>query len=157
MRDSPYFRYLVVGAVVGVLTISARELLALVLPGDSPGYYLLSVILVYTGGIIASFIGHFHVSFSHVQDKRASLNSMYKFTLVALAGMAVTTVLSYQICYNLGLDTLLGPFLPSFAFGAATLIASLLTYSLNARYTFVSNGPIEPAADHFDSKVEKTN
>jgi hypothetical protein len=72
MRDSPYFRYLVVGAVVGVLTISARELLALVLPGDSPGYYLLSVILVYTGGIIASFIGHFHVSFSHVQDKRVT-------------------------------------------------------------------------------------
>jgi hypothetical protein len=82
---------------------------------------------------------------------------MYRFTLVALGGMAVTTMLSYQICYNLGLDTLLGPFLPSFAFGLATLIASLLTYSLNARYTFVSNGSIEPAAEYFDSKVEKTN
>jgi len=133
-----YIRYLAVGAIVGILAIIAREVLALLLPDDSPGYYLLSIIIVYTGGIIASFYGHFHVSFSHIKEKQATLGSMFKFTLVALIGMVVTTFLSYLIRYNLDLAPLLGPVLPSFAFGVATLATSLLTYSLNARFTFVN-------------------
>jgi putative flippase GtrA len=76
MMSRPYFRYLVVGGIVGLLAIAARESLAYMLPDDSPGYYLLSVIIIYTGGIIASFYGHFHVSFSHVEDKSATLKSM---------------------------------------------------------------------------------
>jgi putative flippase GtrA len=139
MTSRPYFKYLVVGGIVGLLAIAAREILAYMLPGDSPGYYLLSVIIIYAGGIIASFYGHFHVSFSHVKDKSATLVSMFKFTLVALAGMGATATLSYQIRYNLGLETVFGPLLPSFAFGMAALTASLLTYSLNARYIFVEH------------------
>lgn len=144
MSNKPYLRYLVVGGIVGLLAIVARELLAMLLPDDSPGYYLLSVILIYSGGIIASFYGHFHVSFAHVSDKSATLLSMSKFTAVALAGMAVTAMLSYIIRYHLGLQDLLGVLLPSFAFGLAALSASLLTYSLNARYIFIGDntGPV---------------
>ena len=139
MTSRPYFRYLVVGGIVGLLAIAAREILAYMFPDDSPGYYLLSVIIIYAGGIVASFYGHFHVSFSHVKDKSATLVSMFKFTLVALAGMGATATLSYQIRYNLGLEAIFGPFLPSLAFGMAALTASLLTYSLNARYIFVKH------------------
>ena len=139
MTSRPYVRYLVVGGIVGLLAIAAREILAYMLPDDSPGYFLLSVISIYAGGIIASFYGHFHVSFSHVKDKSATLTSMVKFSLVALAGMGVTATLSYLIRYNLGLETVFGPLLPSFAFGMAALTASLLTYSLNARYIFVEH------------------
>ena len=51
MMSRPYFRYLVVGGIVGLLAIAAREILAYVLPEDSPGYYLLSVIIIYAGGL----------------------------------------------------------------------------------------------------------
>jgi hypothetical protein len=64
---------------------------------------------------------------------------MVEFTQVALAGMGATATLSYLIRYNLGLETVFGPLLPSFAFGLAALTASLLTYSLNARYIFIEH------------------
>ena len=141
MSQCVYCRYLVVGAIVGITAIVARELISYLLPADSPGYYLLSVIIIYTGGIIASFYGHFRVSFSHVQNKQATMVSMGKFTLVALAGMGVTSLLSYQIRYNLNLEPVFGALLPSVAFGVAALTASLLTYTLNARYIFVDTAP----------------
>ena len=139
MTSRSYFRYLVVGGIVGLLAIVAREILAYMLQDASPGYYLISIIIIYAGGIVASFYGHFHVSFSHVKDKSATLTSMIKFTLVALASMGLTATLSYQIRYSLGLEAVFGSLLPSFAFGMAALTASLLTYSLNARYIFVEH------------------
>lgn len=137
MSKCVYCRYLVVGAVVGILAIVARELISYLLPADSPGYYILSVIIIYTGGIIASFYGHFHVSFSHIKNKRATIVSMFKFILVALAGMGVTSVLAYQIRYSLNLETVFDYLLPSIAFGAAALTASSLTFTLNIRYIFI--------------------
>ena len=137
MPQCVYCRYLIVGAIVGIIAIVARELISYLLPADSPGYYLLSVIIIYTGGIIASFYGHFHVSFTHIKHKRATIVSMSKFILVALAGMGATSLLSYQIRYSLNLESVFGPLLPSIAFGTAAVTASLLTYTLNARYIFV--------------------
>ncbi len=137
MSHGTYCRYLIVGAIVGIAAIFARELISYLLPADTPGYYLLSAILIYSGGIIASFYGHFHVSFSHVENKQATILSISKFILVALAGMGVTSMLSYLIRYNFNLEPVFGPLLPSVAFGAAAVTASLLTYTLNAHYIFM--------------------
>ena len=151
-----YCRYLIVGAIVGIIAIVARELLSYLLPADSPSYYLLSVIIIYTGGIIASFYSHFHVSFSHVQNKHATMVSMGKFTLVALAGMSVTSLLSYQIRYSLKLEPVFGALLPSVAFGAAAMTASLLTYTLNVRYIFVDTTGCNKYMNSECEKNEKT-
>ena len=153
MRKCIYCRYLVVGSVVGILAIVARELISYLLPADSPGYYILSVIIIYTAGIIASFYGHFHVSFSHIKNKHASIVSMFRFILVALAGMGVTSVLAYQIRYSLNFETVFGRLLPSIAFGTAALTASLLTFTLNARYVFVDPAPKK---HQMNSGLEKT-
>jgi putative flippase GtrA len=142
MLATAYSRYLLVGAIVGVMAIIAREALALILPGDTPAYYLLSVLIIYGGGIIASFYGHFHISFAHVEARQHTLIAMLKFTLVALTGMAVTVWLSWLIRYNIGLYTLFGVMLPSISFGIAALLASLLTYSLNASFIFVDNDAV---------------
>ena len=136
MQTPAYVRYLLVGATVGFLAVVARELLALILPDETPAYYLLSVIIIYSGGILASFYGHFHVSFAHVNGKQHSLIAMLRFTQVALTGMAVTAGLSWLIRYHFGLEPLFGVLLPSFSFGIAALLASLLTYTLNARLVF---------------------
>jgi hypothetical protein len=77
---------------------------------------------------------------------------MIKFTLVALAGMGLTATLSYQIRYSLGLEAVFGSLLPSFAFGMAALTASLLTYSLNARYIFVEHSHIPGNRDNMNQR-----
>ena len=61
---STYLRYIIVGAVVGVLTILLRELFALILPADTPAYYALSVVMAYMVGIFCSYYGHRNVTFS---------------------------------------------------------------------------------------------
>lgn len=155
MSRYTYCRYLFVGAIVGIIAIVAREFISHLLPADSPGYYLLSVIIIYTGGIIASFYGHFHISFAHIKHKRATIVSMSKFILIALLGMGVTSLLSYQIRYNLNLEPVFGRLLPSIAFGAAAVAASLLTYTLNARYIFVAPAPGKHQINQEFEKTEK--
>lgn len=135
-----YCKYFVIGAIVGVTAIVAREIIGFLLPADTPVYYMLSVTFVYAGGILASFYGHYRVTFSHIARKRAALESIGRFTIIAIIGMIITALVSWQIRYALGLERVLGKLLPAFAFGTATVIASLVTYTLNARYTFVEAG-----------------
>jgi putative flippase GtrA len=137
-----YCKYFVIGSIVGIIAIAAREILVILLPSDTPAYYLLSVALVYAGGIIGSFYAHYRITFSHIRHKRAAFESIGKFTVIAIIGMIVTSLLSYQIRYHLGLQPVFSTFLPAFAFGTATVIASLVTYSLNKKYTFVTSGPL---------------
>ena len=73
--------------------------------------------------------------------------------LVALAGMGVTSVLAYQVRYSLNFETVFGRLLPSIAFGTAALTASLLTFTLNARYVFVDPAPKK---HQMNSGLEKT-
>ena len=139
MARCTYCKYLLVGAVVGIATIIAREIIAYILPADTPSYYLLSVVLVYAGGIIASFYGHNRVTFSHIRNKRAAQKSIGRFIIIAIIGMLITSLLSYQIRYTTEMEPILGKLLPAFAFASGTVIASIATFLLNARYTFVEN------------------
>lgn len=131
-----YCRYFLIGSIVGIIAILGREIIGRMLPADTPVYYLFSVIIVYEGGMVASFYGHYRITFTHIKYKRANLVSMGRFVLIALAGMCITSLFSYLIRYYLHLEPVLGGLLPSFGFAVATLVASVFTFTLNARYTY---------------------
>ena len=132
-----YCKYFLVGSLIGCTAIAAREFVSILLPSDTPAFYLASVVIVYAGGIVASFYGHYRVTFSHVRHKRATLDSVGKFTGIAVIGMFITAFLSYQIRYHFGLHPVIGKALPAVAFAAATLLASVVTYLLNSKFTFI--------------------
>jgi len=134
-----YCRYFVVGAIVSVTAIVAREIIGFMLPSDTQIYYVLSVLIVYAGGIIMSFAGHYRVTFSHIRQKQKLMTSIFSFTLIAFVGMIVTALLSYVIRYNLDLGFIPGKYSAAISFGIATVVASLITYTLNARYTFAES------------------
>lgn len=133
---STYLRYIIVGAVVGVLTILIRELFALVLPADTPAYYALSVTMAYMVGIVCSYYGHRNVTFSARQLVGGHSEAFTRFTVIAVAGLLATTAISMLIRYGFPVDRLLGKYAGSFAFALATFLASILTYSLNSTFTF---------------------
>ena len=141
MMHCIYCKYFAVGAIVGCSAIAAREIIGILLPSDTPVYYLLSVSLVYAVGIIASFYGHYRVTFSHIRRKRAALESIGKFTIIALLGMLITALLSYQIRYRLGLEPVFGKALPALALIFILVYTKKVTYTLNTRYTFVEEQP----------------
>jgi len=155
MMHCIYCKYFFVGSIVGIIAIVAREIIGILLPADTPVYYMLSVTLVYAGGIIASFYGHYRVTFSHISNKRAACESIGKFTVIAVIGMIVTSLLSYQVRYHLGLEPVFGKILPAFAFGTATVTASLVTFSLNSRYTFVEAAPLPETGVPGNEKEEQ--
>lgn len=132
-----FFKYLVIGAVVGIAAIIGRELIAMLLPSDTPEYYALSVSVVYAFGILSSYVGHRKVSFSHVDmNGQSTAASMTAFTGIAILGLVCTTGLSVCIRFFFPIMEVFGSYAgaASFAFGA--LITSIITFSLNARYTF---------------------
>lgn len=133
---STYLRYLVVGAVVGVLTIALRELFAFMLPADTPAYYALSVVLAYAVGIVCSYYGHHNVTFNMQEPVGGHATAFTRFTFIAIAGLLATTSMSMLIRYGLPVDRVLGEYSGSFAFALATILASILTYSLNSAFTF---------------------
>lgn len=135
-----YGKYFAIGSIVGILAILVRELIAWLLPADTPVYYGISITLVYVIGIIASYLGHYHVTFSHIENPvRQSPTSIRNYILIALIGMLITTVLSYVFRYVLQFDVLFGKLSASAAFALAALVASGATYFLNATYIFIED------------------
>jgi len=133
---STYLRYIIVGAVVGVLTVLLRELFALMLPADTPVYYALSVMMAYVIGIVCSYYGHRNVTFSARQLVDGHGEAFTRFTLIAIAGLLATTAMSILIRYGFPVDKLLGEYAGGFAFALASFLASVLTYSLTSTFTF---------------------
>lgn len=133
---STYVRYFVVGAVVGVLTVALRELFAYMLPADTPVYYALSVVLAYAVGIVCSYYGHHNVTFRMPEAVDGHATAFTRFAFIAIAGLLATTVMSMLIRYGLPVDRLFGKYAGAFAFATATVLASILTYSLNSAFTF---------------------
>jgi putative flippase GtrA len=136
-----YGVYAVVGAVVALLTIVAREVIAIMLPGDDPYYYGISIVCSYILGIILSFFGHRMFSFGDVTELFSGRVKVFvQFVGLALLGMATTFVLAMALRYLLPLDALLGEWAAGLAFATAVLAASLLTFGLNRKVTFRAAG-----------------
>lgn len=132
-----YLRYAVIGGIVGVFAVIARELIGAALPADTPEYYALSVAIVYAVGILASYAGHRRFTFRHVDmTNRTTARSLSAFTFIALFGLACTTGLSVVIRYMFPAVEYLGDFSAPFSFALATVITSVITFSLNAKYSY---------------------
>lgn len=134
-----YGKYIFVGALVGVLTIIVREVIASLLPDDSPAYYAISAIFAYCIGIISSYAGHSMISFRHRTPIGGLKSSFSRFTSIAILGLISTTLLAMLFRYGLPLEVLIGKYEATFAFALATFTSSLITYSLNSKYTFASH------------------
>ncbi len=122
--------------MVGALAIFAREILASLLPADTPGYYLLSVILVYSGGIFASYYGHRKITFGHRKLTHVTVKSVCMFTIIAILGLIVTAALSAFIRYEIPMAAVVERHKPALSFALAVIISSTLTFSLNNIFTF---------------------
>jgi putative flippase GtrA len=130
-----YMRFLLVGGMVGLLTIAVRELLGRALGADSEWHYSFSIVLAYALGIVCSFLLNHRFTFGQGSDSR-DWRSFVRFISVAVLGMLVTWLLALALRYGLQLDAVLGDFARPVAFATATLIGSLATYPLNARLVF---------------------
>tara|TARA_R110002072_G_scaffold302722_1_gene487958 strand:- start:6832 stop:7257 length:426 start_codon:yes stop_codon:yes gene_type:complete len=132
-----YLKYFVIGGIVGLAAILSREGIAILLPADTPEYYALSISIVYAIGILASYVGHRRVSFSHVDmEGQSTAVSMTTFTAIAIFGLVCTTFLSVCIRFLFPVEEIFGSFDGAASFAIATLITSIITYFLNARHTF---------------------
>ena len=129
-----YFRYAVIGAVVGISAILLREGIAWFLP-DEPIYFALSVGFIYALGIVLSFI--LQQTFTFRPDQQVhSWRKLLPFIVVALIGAVATLLLALLYRYGFAFDRLFGGFGPALAFAAATLTSSVLSFWLNARFVF---------------------
>lgn len=139
MRASRYLRFLCVGAFVGVVTVACRELIAGLLQTDTMLSYTVSVGAAYTAGILLSFALNSGLTFRQMRGERR-LRALPRFAAIALLGLGTTSALSLALRYGLALDAVLGSLADAAAFVAAALCASVLTYSLTARFVFVRVG-----------------
>lgn len=139
MRASRYLRFLCVGAFVGVVTVACRELIAGLLQTDTMLSYTVSVGAAYTAGILLSFALNSGLTFRQRRGERR-LRALPRFAAIALLGLGTTSALSLALRYGLALDAVLGSLADAAAFVAAALCASVLTYSLTARFVFVRVG-----------------
>ncbi len=129
-----YPAYVGVSAFVGVLTVAAREAIGWMLGSDSPSSYAASVVLAYLLGTLLNYGLQGMVTFR----QPASTRMLVRFAAVSALGLLLTTVLSVVLRYGLALDALFGMFGPAVAFGCAALLASAVTFSVNARIVFAS-------------------
>jgi putative flippase GtrA len=130
-----YSRFLLVGLVVGLIAIFAREWIARALPADSPLFYSISVVVVYAAGIVLSFALHSRFTFgTHLPFSRTE--RFAPFLAVALVGAMATWLISITCRYAVGFDKLFGAVAGSVAFAVGAVAASILTYILNAHMVF---------------------
>ena len=139
MRASRYLRFLCVGAFVGVVTVACRELIAGLLQTDTVLTYSVSVGGAYAAGIVLSFVLNSELTFPQSRAQRPWA-ALPRFTAIALLGLGTTWALSLALRYGLALDAALGSLADAAAFITAALCASLLTYSLTARFVFMRVG-----------------
>lgn len=132
-----YLAYLGVSTFVGALTIAAREALGSVLGRDNPGSYALTVALAYVCGTILNYTLQGRFTFRQPSSARM----LARFATVAVVGMFLTAVLAAALRYGLAFDMLFGRFGPAAAFAGGALLASALTFSVNARLVFAAGPP----------------
>jgi putative flippase GtrA len=135
-RRCTYCRYFLIGSMVGAVAIFAREILASLFPADTPGYYLLSVTLIYIGGIFASYYGHRKITFGHRKLTHVTVKSMCMFTIIAILGLILTAVISAYIRYEVPITGVAERYKPALSFALAIILSSTLTFSLNSIFTF---------------------
>jgi putative flippase GtrA len=86
-------------------------------------------------GIAVSFMLNRRFTFSGNEAARG-WSRFIPFVAVALVGLVCTWLISLALRYGLPLTALIGKSSAPVAFAAATVLASLITYPLNALFVF---------------------
>jgi putative flippase GtrA len=126
---------MIVGGVVGLITVGIRILIGRWLGADTPIYYSLSVVLAYAVGIALSFSLNRQFTFRG-DNATYSWSHLSRFVAIAVLGMILTWLFSLALRYGLRLEALIGHHAATTAFVAAALLSSAITYPLNARLVF---------------------
>lgn len=134
-----YGLYVLVGVAVGLVTVVLREIFSRTLTGDSALGYSVSVVSAYGVGILLSFFLQRRVTFAQgPTDARAG--DLALFGMVAIAGAVLTWTLAMVFRYALQFDHWFGVHGATAAFVLAAILASVLTYSINATVVFRHRG-----------------
>ena len=131
-----YSKYFVVGGFIGIFGIGLRELIARMLPEDDPIYYSASVMLTYALLVFVSFFTHRKITFVDFVPVKSTTHSLVRFIATGLIGLGSVTILSNIIRYGLPLELVFGEYSGGTAFAAAAILTSILTFLLNAFFTF---------------------
>jgi len=131
-----YLQYLIVGGIVGVVTIALREAVAFLIGTDTPLTYALSIVIAYATGIMLSFVWQSGFTFGRRVPYTAG--RMALFAIVATAGAGMTVVLARFIRYGLEVDHQFGLAGPGLAFAFAALSTSVVSYAVNEHVVFAS-------------------
>lgn len=135
MSLGQYARFLIVGAFVGIVSIGCRELIGHLLAADTRQNFSVSVALAYAVGIMLSFLLNHRFTFGG-DDRSRNWRIFLRFTAIALIGLVTTWILALLLRYGMQLDARVGAAAKLLAFASATLLSTLLTYPLNARFVF---------------------
>lgn len=130
-----YARFLVIGAFVGMVSVGCRELIGYLLGADTAWNYSASVAFAYAVGILLSFLLNHRFTFNG-DDSSRNWRIFSRFVGIALVGLITTWLLALALRYGAHLDTRIGSAARLVAFVTATLLSSLVTYPLNARFVF---------------------
>jgi putative flippase GtrA len=133
--DASFAMYAAVAAVVGFATIGIRELVAFALAADRPLHYAFSVFAAYLCGVVLNYFGQARFTF-RARRPRLTMAGFARFALFAVASAAITVMLSHLLRYGLALDGVLGPYAAASAFAGATLLTSVLSFTMNSRFVF---------------------
>jgi putative flippase GtrA len=118
-----------------LLSVASREVFGRLLVPDDALHYSVSVVLAYMVGIAVSFFLNHRFTFLGGAASRNWPRFML-FVAVALVGLVCTWLISLALRYGLPLPALIGKSSALVAFALATLLASLITYPLNALFVF---------------------
>ncbi len=125
-----YARFLFIGGVVGLFSLACRELIGRGLGDSTELRYSISVLTAYVAGIVLSFCLNRALTF---RSRVTSTWSRFPaFVAVACTGMLLTWLLALSLRHLDGLEGLFGRYSATAAFAVATLLATLITYPLNA-------------------------
>jgi putative flippase GtrA len=134
---SRYFIYLLVAALVGVITVAIREIADYLLGERTPARYAVSVVLAYGCGIVISYLWQGTLTFRKHRNER-SLDRFALFTVVAVGASLLVGLVSRLLLYEAGFDVFFGEFGPALAFAFAAVLISPVSYAVSARYVFSS-------------------
>ena len=130
-----WLRYMAVAAVVGLITVGLREIIAFALQSDTPSRYGISVFLAYCCGVVLNYAGQARFTFGGRRNPQAAA-SFALFAVFATFSAALTALVSRLLRYGAAFDEVFGRLGPAAAFAVATLAVSAVSFTLASRYVF---------------------
>lgn len=130
-----YPQFFIIGSGVGIATVLVRELIDFLLDSNGQIEYLISICGAYGFGIISSFTLQRLFTFRNHGSRRA-IDHFIPFVLVALAGGVLVALLSFVFRYAVLVDRGLAEYAATIAFVTASLVVSILSYWVNAKFVF---------------------